>query len=152
MRMGAPNSKWMVLFDIHRAEIFEEVPVPPRIGLERHRNDRNPGALGKLDADGIEMRGVENGTARALRKNNDGTALLEPRLAALEHRDEIFTGIAAADDDGLARPEHGAEEGILQQAFLHHKGHVLPRLDHGRQHKRLQRAHMVADKDARAFQ
>lgn len=45
------------LFDIHRAEIFEEVPVPPRIGLERHRNDRNPGALGKLDADGIEMRG-----------------------------------------------------------------------------------------------
>ena len=28
------------LFDIHRAEIFEEVPVPPRIGLERHWNAR----------------------------------------------------------------------------------------------------------------
>ena len=70
------------LFDIHRAEIFEEVPVPPRIGLERHRNDRNPGALGKLDADGIEMRGVENGTARALRKNNDGTALQRQDFAA----------------------------------------------------------------------
>ena len=68
------------------------------------------------------------------------------------HRDEILTGIAAADDDGLARPEHRAKKRILQQAFLHYKGHILPRLDHGRQHKCLQRAHMVADEDARAFQ
>lgn len=129
-------------------EVLVFAAQSPGIGFKGDWHHRNISTGGEFDTQGVESVGVEGGTARRLRKDDDGNAISQPSLALFKDGPEVLTGIVASDHDRLAAAHNVLEKGIVDQAFLDHESHVAVGLNQAGQNKRLQDTHVVADKHA----
>ena len=125
-------------------------PRAPGIGLESQRYHGHTGLAGQLDPDGVEVLGIEIRGAGTLGKDDDGDAFLQAFHPAFQDGRQVFTGIGAAHNDGIAGTHDGPEEGQGDQAFFHHERHGTVGPDDAGQHEGLQRAHVVGHEDAGA--
>lgn len=133
---------------VYLAIVLQVFSVAPGVGLEGDGDHRHVRPPGELDADGIELRRMEDLGARGLGEDDDGAARLQADLAAFEHGLEVVAWIRAAHGDGVPGPHDVLEDRVVHEALLHHEGRVLELRDDRGQDHGLQGAHVVADEDA----
>ena len=86
---GLPKNKAYRHTGPYRAQLLDTLSLAPGIRLEGQRHHRNARLTRKLDADSVEMFFAELPGARTLRKDDDGDALFQQALPALQYGPQV---------------------------------------------------------------
>ena len=132
-------------FGVKRAHVAQIFPGGEDIRLQRHWQDGDSGGFRELNADGVELRGIERVRACGLREDDHGASAFEHLFAFGQDGAEVFAGVGPADRDRVEREQDVTEERHVQQGFLHDEGKVNVLADDRVEHSRLQQAHVVPD-------
>jgi len=148
---GFAEREVYLLRRVDLAVVLEERAVAPGTGRERDRDHRHSGLFREFYPDGVELLRVKDLRPGGLGEDDDRHARLQPLGSSLEHGLQVLAGVRAAHGNGVPRAHDVLEDRVVDKALFDDKGRVFEGGNDRGEDKCLERAYMVCDEHAGAF-